>query len=407
MIKKLRIKFVVIIMAIVTVMLSIIFGMLYSFMWHNLESRAITMLQDIAAEPYRVERPEGPDGEYVLPYFVLQLNHWGELISTSGGFYDLSDRAFLGELIQAVDKDNQEMGILSEYHLRYCQKISPRGRVIVFCDMGNEKNVLSGMVRILSVVGGLSFLIFLGISILFSQWAVKPVEKAWKDQKQFVADASHELKTPLTVIMTNAELLQSPDFDADSQRQFLDSIVVMARQMRFLVEKMLELARADNQSQRMGLSAVNFSRLSEDAGLSFEGVFYEKGLRIATDITPGVHILGNSEGMQQVLEILLDNAQKYSSSGGETVMTLTAAHGKCRLSVSNPGEEIPPGDLKKIFGRFYRMDGARSRDGSFGLGLAIAQQIVSQHHGKLWAESSMGRNTFIMELPTIKERADV
>lgn len=407
MIKKLRVKFVVIIMVIVTVMLSVIFGMLYSSMRQNLEGRAIAMLRAIASEPFRVERPKGLGGKYLLPYFVLQLDHGGELISTGGGFYDLSDKDFLGELIKAVDESDQEMGVLSEYHLRYCQKSSLRGRVIAFCDMGNEKNVLSGMFRILSIVGGLSFLIFLGISILFSRWAVKPVEKAWKDQKQFVADASHELKTPLTVIMTNAELLQSPDFDADSQRQFLDSIVVMAGQMRSLVEKMLELARADNQTQRVGLSEVNLSRLSEDVALSFEGVFYEKGLQLTTNIAPGVFVRGNPEEMQQVLDILLDNAQKYSSPGGETTVTLTTVHGKCRLSVSNPGEGIPPADLKKIFGRFYRMDGARSRDGSFGLGLAIAQQIVSQHHGKLWAESSKGRNTFTVEFPIKKERADV
>ena len=99
------------------------------------------------------------------------------------------------------------------------------------------------------------------------------------------------------------------------------------------------------------------------------------------------------------MDILLDNARKYSAPGGETTVSLRReGAGKCRLKVSNPGPEIPAGELEKIFLRFYRMDKARSRDGSFGLGLSIAQSIVDQHKGKIWAESRGGRNTFTVEL---------
>ena len=399
MIRRLRMKFIGIIMVIVTIMLFIIFGILYTSMQRNLESRAVDMLRSIAAEPRRMEHPKRQTEDYMLPYFVLQLDHRGELVSTGGSLYDPTDEAFLAELLQQAEELRQETGVLWEQNLRYCQRFGPFGRTIAFCDMGNERNILNGMLRSFGAVFCISFLAFLAISIFFSKWAVKPVEKAWMEQKQFVADASHELKTPLTVIMTNAELLQSPEYDTQSRGQFLDSILIMTRQMRDLVEKMLELARADYQANPLPMTEVDLSRLAEEAQLSFEGVFYEKGLELVSEIAPNITIRGNRNALGQVLDILLDNARKYSLPGGRSKLCLTAAHGKCRLSVSNPGMEISNADLKNIFRRFYRIDSARSRDGSYGLGLPIARQITAQHHGRIWAESNQGVNTLIVELP--------
>lgn len=401
MIRKLRIKFIAIIMVIVSVMLSIIFGILYTAVQRDLENQTINMLRMIVSNPRKWEQTKEIDGEFALPFFVLQLNSKGEVSAASGGFYDLPDEDFLSDVLQYVEMSSGETGYISEYRLRYCQRHSPFGKTVAFCDTGNEQIILRGMLHASMVIGGASFLVFLVISIFFSKWAIQPVEKAWMEQKQFVADASHELKTPLTVIMTNAELLQNPDFDADSREQFLDSILIMTKQMRGLVEKMLELARADYQAQPMGLSELNFSRLAEETYLSFEGVFFEKGLILTADLASDISVRGNQATLRQVLEILLDNAQKYSAPGGETKLTLATVHGKCKLTVSSPGETISHKDLKNIFRRFYRLDNARSRDGSFGLGLPIAQQIVMQHHGKIWAESSRNVNTFTVELPTV------
>ena len=222
---------------------------------------------------------------------------------------------------------------------------------------------------------------------------------AWLQQKQFVADASHELKTPLTVIMTNAELLQSSEYDETERKTFSQSILLMSRQMKSLVENMLELAKSDAEQTKQKMKPVNLSKLILDTAISFEGVFIEKGLTVESSVEPGIIVRGNEQAMQQVVDILLDNAQKYSAPGGETSVRLySSGQGKCQLKVSNPGAEIPPEDLKKIFQRFYRMDKARRRDGSFGLGLSIAESIVTQHGGRIWAESKDGTNTFIVEL---------
>lgn len=399
MIRKLQIKFVVINMTMVTVMLCVIFGLVYNATRTNLETESISMMKAIAANPIQLGRPNEQSPELRLPYFTLQLGLKGELISTGGGYYDLSDKEFLKDLIDESVGSRRETGIVEKHNLRFCRMATPMGTVLVFSDMSSENNTLDSLLKNCLVIGVFSFLVFLGISMFLARWAVKPVAAAWLQQKQFVADASHELKTPLTVIMTNAELLQSGEYGAAEQNNFSQGILLMSRQMKTLVEKMLELARSDAEQVKQQMKALDLSRLVLDTALSFEGVFLEKGLTVESEVEPGITVQGSRQALQQVVDILLDNAQKYSCPNGTTAVRLSSAgYGKCRLSVSNPGAEIPPADLKKIFRRFYRMDKARSRDGSFGLGLSIAESIITQHKGKIWAESRDGVNTFIVEL---------
>lgn len=398
MIRKLQTKFVIINMAMVTVMLCIIFGLVYNSTKNNLETESIGMMRAIAADPFQRGRPNEKSPELRLPYFTLQLGPRGELISTGGGYYDLSDESFLNDLINTSVGSRRETGIIEEHDLRFCRVATPRGTVLVFSDMSSENNTLDTLLRNSLLIGVLSFLAFLAISIFLSRWAVKPVATAWMQQKQFVADASHELKTPLTVIMTNADMLQSDEYDDVQRKSFSQSILLMSQQMKLLVEKMLELAKSDVGQTKQQMSQLDLSKLVLDTAISFEGVFVEKGLTVDSDVEPRITIHGNVQEIQQVVDILLDNAQKYSSPGGETMVRLhSVGQSKCQLEVSNPGVEIPQEDLKRIFQRFYRMDKARSRDGSFGLGLSIAESIVAQHKGKIWAESKCGTNTFIVE----------
>ncbi|MBR5536407.1 MAG: HAMP domain-containing histidine kinase [Clostridia bacterium] len=399
MIRKLQVKFVIINMAMITVMLCVIFGLVYNFTRNNLEAESIRMMQTIAAEPFRLGRPNDPSSDLRLPYFTLQLGLRGEIISTGGGYYDLSDKAFLRDLIEESVGSARETGVVEGHNLRFCRVSTPRGTVLVFADMSSETTTLKNLIKTSAMIGVFSFLVFLAISVFLARWAVKPVAEAWLRQKQFVADASHELKTPLTVIMTNAELLQGDEYSPVERKNFSRGILTMSQQMKLLVEHMLELARSDAEQARPSVLPVDLSRLVMDSVLSFEGVFVENGLTLESAVEPGVTVQGNGQALLQVVDILLDNARKYSAPGGETTVCLrTVGSGKCRLAVSNPGAEIPRAELKKIFQRFYRMDKARSRDGSFGLGLSIAEGIVTQHKGRIWAESREGRNTFTVEL---------
>ena len=195
------------------------------------------------------------------------------------------------------------------------------------------------------------------------------MEWAWQQQRQFVSDASHELKTPLTVIMTNAELLQSEENDRDSQVRFSANILTMSRQMRALVEQMLELARADSGQGKADLRPVDLSTLAADALLPFDPVFFEQGLMLSSQLAEGINVNGDVGRLKEVLDILLDNARKYTE---------------------------PPGTVNV---RLARWGHHRCRDGSFGLGLSIAQRITEEHHGRIWVESSGGYNRFTVELP--------
>jgi len=274
-------------------------------------------------------------------------------------------------------------------------------RIIVFADVSSEVSTMNNLIRNCVLIGILSFLVFLVIAIFFARWAVKPVEDAWIQQRQFVSDASHELKTPLTVILTDAEMLKSRDFDEDRKKQFASNIYTMSLQMRGLVESLLQLARVDNGAiQKVPMQIIDMSQLVANEILTFEVLFFEKGLILQDEVQQNIAVKGSEQHIKQVIEILLDNAQKYSDPNGTVTVTLekTGSH-KCVLSVADPGEEISEENLKNIFKRFYRIDEARAMNHSYGLGLSIAQNIVLNHKGKIWAESKDGINCFKVELP--------
>ena len=397
MLRKLRLKFVIINMAIVTAMLCVIFGLIYHSTRVDLEQENLTMMRAIAAFPAldRPGRPDEPPEEVRLPYFTLEVGADGTVSAFGGGYYDLSDGKFLQDLADKAAAAGGDTGVLEEYNLRFCRLPTPMGERLVFSDISSERATLDSLVRTCLLIGSLSFLAFLGLSLLLARWAVRPVERAWQQQRQFVADASHELKTPLAVITTNAELLQGTQEAGPASH-----ILSTARQMRQLVEGLLELARADGGASETPMARVDWSALVEEALLPFEPVFFERGLTLTPRVQPGLAVWGRADQLRQAVDILLDNAQKYAVSPSAVYLHLARVdHNRCLLMVENRTDPLSPQELEDIFKRFYRTDRARSRDGSFGLGLPIAKQIVSAHRGRIWAESREGRVRFYIELP--------
>ena len=373
MLKKLRLKFVCIVMALVAAMLCVIFALVVQFTADNLEAESLAMLRSVAGAPYSVNVPNETVGGVRLPYFTLQMDLLGNLSVVGESYYDLSDTSFLAELIQRVLDADAESGIISDYHLRFYMTSTRAAQYIVFADMSSEIATLKSLRETCALIGGACFVALLAISLLLARWAVKPVEAAWRQQRQFVADASHELKTPLTVITTNAELLEGEAYDAQQCAQFSENILTMSRRMRQLGESLLQLARADNEQNGQSFAELDYSKLVSDALLPFEPLYFEKGLRLTSELEDGIHVRGSGSHLRQVAEILLDNAQKYCAAQSEIAVRLRR-HGKghCLLSVAVFGEPIAPEELKKIFGRFYRLDEARTGGGGYGLGLSIA-----------------------------------
>jgi signal transduction histidine kinase len=239
---------------------------------------------------------------------------------------------------------------------------------------------------------GSMIVIFL-ISLWLSGFAVKPVKKAWQQQKQFVADASHELKTPLTVILANNNILMKhQDHTVSEETQWLESTEEEATHMKQLIDQMLFLAKSDAGNNNIQFSDVDLSEVVEGTALNFEPVAFEREILILTEIEPEIIIYGNSLQLKQLAHILIDNAVKYSCDKSNITIELKKIDDKISFSVNNFGNVIPDEDLEHIFDRFYRAEKSRTTKG-YGLGLSIAQNIVQSMNGKLTAESSKENGT--------------
>lgn len=405
MIRRLRLKFVCINMAIVTLMLCAIFAMVFFFTRDNLERESIGMMQALAQEPMRPggpdERPEGVR----LPFFTLELDEDGGIADAWGGYYDLTDGELLEKLLALAEAGDGNTGVLEDYGLRYCRVWARGTQYIVFADMSSERSVIANLVKNSLLIGALSFAAFLVVSLLLARWAVRPVELAWERQRQFVADASHELKTPLTVILSNAQLLGEAEGDPALRSRLRENILSMSARMRSLVESLLDLARVDSGLAGQTLSRVDLSRVVSEAILPFEPLFYERGLVLSSSVEPGIAVKGSAERLSQAVGVLLDNAQKYASPGGSVSVTLSRQSGRhCLIAVENSGEPLSPAERRDIFKRFYRADAARSSGGSYGLGLSIARGIVEAHRGRIWAEALPGGNRFCIRLRVQKSK---
>lgn len=403
MIKRLQIRFIIINMAIVAILLVATFISLYVSAAKNYEEENIRMMEslfkDPGPKPFKPfdDRPE----DVRLPYFKVSLDSSGTPIRVTGELFDLSDTDFIFSLSKNVIETSAEYGTLDEYNLRYLVRVSPLGKDIVFSDISGERTALYSLRQTYVVAGIIIFIFFLVISFFLSKWIAKPIKKSWLEQKQFVSDASHELKTPLSVIMTTTELLQDKQLTKTELDTYTDNILRESHRMRSLIERMLELARTENATSK-NYGRISLSDTVNIAYLPFEPIFFEKGISLSSDIENDIFILGNTDEITQVVAILLDNASKYSSEEGSTHITLSKTKpGKCLLKVINTGEEIPQNELDNIFTRFYKTDKARTNNDSFGLGLAIAKQIVLDHHGRIYAESNNGKNSFSVIFKTI------
>ncbi|MNW50737.1 Alkaline phosphatase synthesis sensor protein PhoR [compost metagenome] len=229
----------------------------------------------------------------------------------------------------------------------------------------------------------------------FANRAIAPVKEAFDKQKQFIADASHELKTPLAIINTNADvLLTNPEETISRQAKWLHYIKSETERMSKLTRDLLYLTEMDDAKATVLFSRFDLNEAVESVLLTMEAVIFEKELVLNYDIEPELTAYGNPEQIKQVIMILLDNAVKYANPNGEITLSLKKTHNEMILAVTNTGEGIPPEHLPRIFDRFYRTDASRARkQGGYGLGLAIAKSIVEQHKGRIYAKSTLGQST--------------
>lgn len=400
MIRTLRWRLVAITSVLLALMLGLILSIVCQATWTGLYQDSLDTMEEVVAQlSGHGKRPGLPDRVRMTDQcFVLWQGPDGIMRALGPDRY-ISDEQKLEQLLEEAQETDRRTGELDGQHLRFLRVDDGPHDSYVFMDIALEEQTLSRLMTscaALFVVGTLCFFFF---SVALARRATRPVEQAWEQQRQFVSDASHELKTPLTVILTNAELLADPDQPQQTKDRCAGSILTMSRQMRGLVEELLDQARVDNGTIRAGYAPLDMSKLVSDAMLPFEPVYYEAGRTLQSQIQPDIRLTGSADRLRQVTEILLDNGHKYSTPGGTVLLRLIRQDRSCLLSVTTPGEALTAQQCQDIFKRFYRVDTARKMDHSYGLGLSIAKGIVEQHNGSIWAQSQDGYNTFFVRLP--------
>ncbi|MDO4537023.1 MAG: HAMP domain-containing sensor histidine kinase [Coriobacteriales bacterium] len=432
MLNRLRREFIIIIMALVGTVLVIGLGLTYYSSWHTqhalinealdrgLEGELVDFphfdTNHIPSGPSSTEDGSNPaeDGrkdekrlDANVLVLVVDINSEGVVIQSNEAPI-LTYASALSEIIKEALSSDVDHVWDTGSHIAWKRiaLTSETWRVVIADTSTTDISLGNLFVRdLVTMVVVLVVLFF--ISVGLSGWVLKPVQQAWDQQQQFVADSSHELKTPLAVIIANTQILMKEGAIPQESHRWIESTADEAAHMKKLVEELLELARADESSSGntsiMQREDIDFSSMVESAALEFDALAFERGAMIEEDIEQGIHITGDPEWMGRVSKILIENACKYTDAARPIEVKLKKQGHKCTYSVTNSGNTIDPEDLPHVFDRFYRTDKARSRNektGGFGLGLAIAKGIVTSHNGTITVSSTKEEGTtFRVTLP--------
>lgn len=268
--------------------------------------------------------------------------------------------------------------------LQYFRKDYDRGTLVVFSDRSAEQLLLHKVL----LVSILVFLLMEGVvfllTMILTKRAMRPMQETFERQRQFISDAGHELKTPLTIISANVDILH----DEIGENKWLSYIQSQAERMRVLVGEMMNLTKLEMGDKEKDFVDFSLSEAVSGAALPFEGQAFEQEKQLELEIQEDISYHGNPDQIKQLVGIFMDNALKYSKEHGEIRVTLQQVQNKKTLKVYNTGKGIPESEKEKIFQRFYRSDASRARaTGGYGLGLSIAQSIADAHKIRIQVES--------------------
>ena len=411
MIEQLQKKLTLLLSSVSIFLLLFLLGFLFFF---NRNSLYGTMRNALSSA---VTKPMDRSISDSYPIYQIFMKENGEVLEHFGEDFflesDTEEKLVLDVLSRIKEGKESFYGSMQGGKLQYyCKKDAPPdGKTayrIALTDFSKE----IGNIRQLSIVlfilfFALSFVIIV-LSRFFVRKTVAPVKDAMLSQRQFISDASHELKTPLTVIINNVGNLQKKienvpalqGEDAEGIRSNIRGIEEMSGRMKHLTESLLDLSRLESwQDRGSQLEKVALSALIEHECMYFEPLFFEKGKSLDYTVEKGLHTLGNENKLKELLSILLENALKYSLPPTATALSLKKKRNTLFLSVSNAVEkELSKEEKENLFKRFFRRDEAHSGGDGYGLGLSIAKEIVLMHKGTIKVESEKGRICFHVAL---------
>ncbi|RVU55720.1 sensor histidine kinase [Anaerosphaera multitolerans] len=407
MIRSLKIKFITIIMGVLTAVFIGIFVVLNIFMQSKSSEQTGKLLMLIAQQDgveflQDFRRDYFRDDFFKSPDFGINTLDLSPAARASRIFYvkiDQSNRVFEFHLdmitglsiedaksyLEDALTKNKKQGFIDNFQYLIADK--DYGKMIIFAEKSIETQLLNQLMDVSLKVAIFSLAIFFILSIYLSNWAIKPVKTAFENQKQFISDASHELKTPLTIISTNVDVLENEI----GKNKRLEDIKSQTNRMNLLIKELLSLAKTDEGKADLEFKNFNVSQAILNSSLEFESRAFEEGKNLEIEVKENIFYKGNEDKIKQLCSILIDNAIKHSQDNGDIKVRFKKESSKLHFSVYNTGTGIPESEREKVFERFYRSDSSRSRDtGGYGLGLSIAKSIVEIHRGKIYITGEYG-----------------
>ncbi|MBQ6601671.1 MAG: GHKL domain-containing protein [Clostridia bacterium] len=351
-------------------------GSLPDGLWDRIPGELGGFLKPFAPVEFNIETP------YSTRYFVVELKNNGRTEISTEHIAAVTDRMAYDYAVHVCNTAEPGFGLLGVY--RYYYKVTQDSQLIVFIDAQKEFASAASLVTTSIVVGIITLIAILLPVTLFCKMAVRPVAQAIEKQKQFITDASHELKTPLAIISADAEVIEL----TGGESEWLSSIKNQTQRMSVLIKNLVNLSKIDEVQEGSKKEVFNISQTVEEMVDSFETKAKHDGKNLQVTTAPDLKFYGSQEEIIQLVSILCDNALKYSDEGGTIRVSLYKSGKHICIDCFNTCENLDPASVSRLFDRFYRADESRSREtGGYGIGLSVAKAIAERHRGKIRAVS--------------------
>lgn len=402
---KLRRRFVLTCVIIVALTLAVVFGSVFAATHASAKNLVVKLLESelikLATAPPAPpdSSPTNTDSPSVL---IIRTDKDGNVYSSQNSSFSAQE---LRDLLTSLSDSDDNYFEYDGRTYRYASAKTADGATYAVFDYTTQETLVRELFWVLAVLYAVCLLFTACVSWLLSRKIVEPAKVAMEKQKELVANVSHELKTPLTILSTNLDIVMNdPEKTVAENDKWLSVGTAQISKMNELILEMLELSRLDATDAEV-TETSDLSSIVEGAILSFEASCYDKNISLEQTVTPNLHVAGSRTQLEKAVSTILDNAVKYTPEGGQISAVLVKKSHAAEFTVRNSGEGIPPESIDRIFDRFYKADTARTETAakSFGLGLSIAKSIAERYGGDITCRSEVGKYTeFVVSLPIKK-----
>jgi len=403
MISSIRKRFILITMCSLLAVLSVIMGFINITGYLNITDRADALLTYLADHGGYFPKPDKPnekptghgsrfssEAPFETRYFSVTISDVGEALEINTGNIFAVSTESAAEYARKVWESRAEYGYQDQY--RYISRAVSSGTIMIFLDNSRELNAFQTFLKasiFASLVGILAVFILV---MLLSRRAIKPIAESYEKQKRFITDAGHEIRTPLSIIDANTEVIEIECGESEWSKSIRNQV----RRLTELTNSLVALSRMDETDSALVITEFSLSDAVIESASPFMALAKTNGKQIYTDVAKKISYTGDEQALRQLVGILLDNAIKYSSDDSDIFLSMVSQGKAVILSCENSVDAIEKGSRSELFDRFYRGDKSRnSENGGYGIGLSLAQATVEMHKGKIFAKSEDGKTLMI------------